>query len=112
MEIKDFIINVKTQEEYNKLIQLLENNDYEWRDDGKPTKYNYFNSDDTCIRLQEEKKVITYGDYIDYFSTESYAIISFDYFMRNTNLKYRKKMTLKEIEKRLGYAIKIVEEEE
>lgn len=117
MKVKNFVINVRTQKEYDKLMELLGDNDYYWVVPGEsPIRSNDYDNfyleekEKTCIQLSFYK-IINYSD-INYFLSENYAIISFDYFMENTDLKYKpKEMTVEEIEEELGYRIKVIGEE-
>ncbi len=109
MEIKNFAINVKTQKQYDLLVELLHDNDYMFRDCER-LNWEFF-KEKTCVVFNRDK-IINY-DPVDYFleCEPEYAIISFDYFMANTSLKYRpQKMTISEIEKKLGYEIIIAGE--
>lgn len=109
-----FAIRINTERECSLLMQLLEDNDYCWCDfwggRSKPTTANDFIKpyENMCVELAAQKELKCNA--IDCCLARNYAIISFDCFMRNTDLEYKpKEMTVKEIEKELGYKIKIKE---
>ena len=63
-----YIVNTKTQIEYDELMKLLEAQGYKWANGRKPTKeYSWQDyREKTCIRVEG---TITYGD-IDWYKKE------------------------------------------
>lgn len=82
-DIGSFGIYVKTQEDYDNLMILLEKDGYEWIDKLKPTEFNLWRieEDHTVIQISKGKK-INWSDF--YYCVEtSRAIIPARYFLEN-----------------------------
>lgn len=107
------VINTRTQNEYNALVQLFKDNNYKWafwRMPPNSENYSCFwniSKEKTCIEILPYMEIACRD--INYFLDEKYVIISFDYFMNSTFLEYRtKEMTVQQIEKELGHKVKII----
>lgn len=88
--LKNTVVNVKTQKEYDKVMEIFESFGWTWSDGEKPTEYNHWgeHEEKTCIRVENN-----FG-YCDrkYYKIKCYTIISFN------ELMAMQKKTLKTLE--------------
>lgn len=136
----NIVVHTKTQEEYDRLMQILEDKGYKWVIKGKPTELNIWavHKENTCIRLEnkglgyarkgfyEEHKdeygeIISFGEYIDRERKKIIHLLNKDFEQeyltpKGENSLFKQmeenKMELKNINKKnLAEAKKKVEEE-
>lgn len=71
------IYRTRTQEEYNWLMEQLQEAGFKWDDGESPTKFNDWPeySTETCIRL--ENKIIRYADFYFYTNDSEYKDYEF-----------------------------------
>ena len=71
------IYHTRTQEEYNWLMEQLQEAGFKWDDGMLPTKFNDWPeySTETCIRL--ENKIIRYADFYFYTNDSEYKDYEF-----------------------------------
>jgi len=80
------VINVKTKEEYNKLMEIFEKKGWRWYSWALPTQdrdtWDIYKNN-TCITYEDK---FTYES-IDYFKEEWYNIISFEEFLKQEGIE-------------------------
>lgn len=85
-------VNVKTQDEYNQFMQLLEKEtNLKWRLGQKPTQLDMFtpHREKTCIDRVVGRYMIRYSD-ISYYDSNGYEIIEFSDLMKEgNNMKFK-----------------------
>lgn len=89
-QIKDQVIHCQTEEEANKLMQILEDRGMTWagrdaRSLSGDSKYDVYH-DQTCYQLKIASNCVLYADR-ECFIEEGYSIISFDDFNTKTPVK-------------------------
>lgn len=89
MELEKTLINTKTKQEFYELMQILEDNGYEWNNGVAPTAGDYYTDSHTCIELYKGARIIFYRN-SRFLWGERYNIISLSCFLYdNTDLVFR-----------------------
>ena len=86
-------IHTKTQEQYDKVMEIFEKKWWKWCGWGKPASKNNWNEyrENTCIRYEDK---FAYH-YIDWYKEEWYEIISYEDFLKEEWIVIEKKIEKK-----------------